>query len=82
MTYRLLSIVVKILLASLLVGVALSSLNITASQVLQDFGMTPDRIMHLARRGFNWALPHVILGALITVPIWLVMFLLRPPRGD
>lgn len=82
MTYRLFSLVLKILLASLLVGVALSSLNITASQVLQDFGMTPDRIMNYARRGFHWALPHIILGALITVPIWLVMYLLRPPRGD
>lgn len=82
MAYRLLSIALKILLASLLVGVALSTLNITASQVLQDFGMTPDQIMHFARRGFRWALPHIILGALITVPIWLVMYLLRPPRGD
>ena len=82
MAYRLVSIALKILLASLLVGVALSSLNITASQVLQDFGMTPERIMQFASRGFRWALPHIILGALITVPIWLVMYLLRPPRGD
>jgi hypothetical protein len=82
MTYRLFSIALKILLASLLVGVALSTLNITASQVLQDFGMTPDQLMNYAHRGFRWALPHIILGALITIPIWLVMYLLRPPRGD
>lgn len=82
MAYRLISIFIKILLASLLVGVALSSLNITASQVLQDFGLTPDQIMNYAQRGMRWALPHIILGAMITVPIWLVMYLLRPPRGD
>lgn len=82
MAYRLLSIVIKIALASLLVGLALSAVDITASQVLQDLGLTPERIMNIARRGFNWAIPHIILGALITVPIWLVMFLLRPPRGD
>jgi hypothetical protein len=82
MAYRLFSVFVKILLASLLVGVALSSLDITASQVLNDFGLTPERIANLARRGFNWALPNIILGALITVPIWLVIYLLRPPRGD
>lgn len=82
MTYRLLSVVVKILLVSLLVGVALSSLNITAAQILQDFGLTPEQLMSYARRGFGWALPHVILGALITVPIWLVMYLLRPPPED
>lgn len=82
MTYRLLSMMIKIVLASLLVGVALSSLNITPDRLLQDFGMTPDQIMNYARRGFHWALPHVILGALITIPIWLVMYLLRPPPGD
>jgi len=82
MAYRLISIVIKISLASLLVGVALSSVDITASQVLQDLGLTPERVMNVARRGLNWAIPHIILGALITVPIWLVMYLLRPPRGD
>jgi hypothetical protein len=82
MTYRLISVVIKILLASLLVGVALSALDITASQVVHDLGLTPERIISFARRGFNWAIPHIILGALITIPIWLVMYLLRPPRGD
>lgn len=82
MAFRLISGIIKILLASLLVGVALSSVDITASQVLQDLGLTPERIMNYARRGLHWALPNIILGALITVPIWLVMYLLRPPRGD
>ncbi len=82
MTYRLFTSLVKILIASLLVGVALSSLNITPEQLLQDFGMTPDQILDYLRRGVRWALPHVILGALIIVPIWLVMYLLRPPSGE
>lgn len=82
MLYRFISGAIKILLISFLVGLALSSLNITAAQILQDFGLTPKEIMDYARRGVRWALPHIILGALITVPIWLVMYLLRPPRGD
>lgn len=82
MGYRLLASLVKILLASLLVGVALSALDITPEQILRDFGLTPDQILQYARRGIRWAIPHVILGALITVPIWLVVFLLRPPRGE
>ena len=82
MVYRLVSIVLKILLASLLVGVVLSSLDITAARLLGDFGLTPEQIVNYARRGVRWALPNIILGALITVPIWLVMYLFRPPRGD
>ena len=82
MTYRFIASLVKILLASLLVGVALSTLNITPEQILQDFGMTPEQLLDYGRRGLRWALPHVILGALITVPVWVVMYLLRPPSGD
>ena len=82
MAFRLISMITKILLASLLVGLALSVFDITPAQVLKDMGLTPERIMNLARRGFNWAVPYVILGAMVTIPIWLVMYLFRPPRGD
>lgn len=82
MLYRLITTLLKILLASLLVGMALSGLSITPEQILQDLGLTPDQIMDYVRRGVQWALPHVILGSLVTVPIWLVMYILRPPRGE
>ncbi len=82
MPYRFLFTILKFLLISLLIGVALASFNITAVQVLKDFGLTPDQILSYARRGFNWALPHIIMGALITIPIWLVMYLFRPPPDD
>lgn len=82
MTYRLVMSVVKIALASLLVGVALAAVNITPEQILKDVGLTPDQLIDYARRGVRWAVPHVILGAFVTVPIWLVIYLLRPPGGD
>jgi Domain of unknown function (DUF6460) len=47
--------------------------------VLKDFGVTPDRIVDLLRQGFTWALPNLLLGSLIIVPVWLVVFLFRPP---
>ena len=28
----------------------------------------------------NWALPNLMLGALVIVPFWFVIFLFRPPR--
>jgi Family of unknown function (DUF6460) len=39
----------------------------------------PDRIEDLARQGVAWALPNLLLGALVIVPVWFVLFLLRPP---
>ena len=35
--------------------------------------------MEFAERGLSWALPNVLLGMLIILPMWLVAYLLRPP---
>ena len=36
-------------------------------------------VAELARQGLSWALPNLLLGSLIIVPVWLVVFLFRPP---
>jgi hypothetical protein len=33
----------------------------------------------LAREGLAWALPNVLLGALIIVPVWFLFYLFHPP---
>ena len=38
-----------------------------------------ERIEAYARKGFDWAWPNVLLGALVIVPVWFVVFLFRPP---
>ena len=76
---RLLATLVKIAVASLIVGTILQHFGITADQVLKDFGLTPERLIELFRQGFAWALPNLLLGSLIIVPVWLVVFLFRPP---
>jgi hypothetical protein len=76
---RLLATLVKIAVASLIVGTILQHFGITADQVLKDFGVTPERLIELFRQGFAWALPNLLLGLLIIVPVWLVIFLFRPP---
>jgi len=79
MLARLLATTVKIAVASLIVGTVLAHFGITADQILKDMGFTPERLAELARQGFAWALPNVLLGSLIIVPIWFVAFLFRPP---
>jgi len=76
---RLLATLVKIAVASLIVGTILQHFGITADQVLKDLGVTPERLIELLRQGFAWALPNLLLGLLIIVPVWLVIFLFRPP---
>jgi hypothetical protein len=81
MIYRLSATVIKIALASLLVGITLSAMNITADQVLRDVGLTPERIMSMLQNGISWALPHLILGSMVIVPVWVIIYLFRPPRS-
>lgn len=79
--FRLLSGIFKIVVVSLLTGVALSALDVSAGDIMEGFGLTPEASLDLARQSMEWALPNVILGSLIILPLWFVVFLLRPPRG-
>jgi len=79
MLARVLSTLVKVAVASLIVGTVLAHFGITADQILSDLGMTRERLAELARQAFAWALPNLLLGSLIIVPVWLVVYLFRPP---
>ncbi|MDO8290116.1 MAG: DUF6460 domain-containing protein [Parvibaculum sp.] len=70
----------KFIVVAVFIGAVLDRLDIDANAILIEIGLTPDRIMGVAREGFEWALPHLILGAMVLVPIWVIYFLFRPPR--
>ncbi len=77
--YNALAALVKFTIASVAIGAALSALDIKATDVLSDMGMTPERMRLVLSDAVDWALPHFMLGAMVIVPIWLVLFLLKPP---
>jgi H+/Cl- antiporter ClcA len=76
---RLLSTLVKVAVASLIVGTILAHFGITAEQILKELGVTPERLAEFARQALAWALPNLLLGSLIIVPVWLLAYLFRPP---
>lgn len=78
---RVISAIIKIGLASLATGAVLSALNISAAELLAEIGLTPERIFLLLQEGAAWAIPNIVLGSMVIVPIWLVTYLLRPPRN-
>jgi hypothetical protein len=69
----------KIAVASLIVGTILAHFGITADVLMKEIGFSPDRIEDLVRRGITWALPNLLLGLLIIVPLWFLAFIFRPP---
>lgn len=79
---RLLYTLAKVAFASLVAGAILSHFGISSEQVLKLAGLTPERLHDLAQRALAWALPNVMLGAMVIVPVWFLAYLFRPPRGN
>jgi hypothetical protein len=70
---------VKVLIASLIVGTILDHFGIGIDELLKTAGLSPDRIETLARQGIAWALPNLLLGSLVIVPVWFLFYIFRPP---
>ncbi|HZE45540.1 MAG TPA: DUF6460 domain-containing protein [Xanthobacteraceae bacterium] len=70
---------VKVAVASLIVGTILTHFGITIDVLMKELGLSSGRVEELVRRGVAWAMPNILLGALIIVPLWCLAFLFRPP---
>ncbi len=73
---------VKIAVASLVVGTILAHFGITAEELMRNVGLSSDRIADYAKQGFAWAWPNLLLGSLVIVPVWFLVYLFRPPGGQ
>jgi hypothetical protein len=79
--YPFLSTLFKIAVFSLLVGAGLSFVNIGAEEVLGTVGLSPLQLWIYMIEFRDWAVPNMILGAFIVVPVWLLIYLFQPPRS-
>jgi len=79
MFFFVLRTLVKIAVASLIVGSILAHFGVTTDQLIKAVGLSQDQIMELAQRGVTWALPNLVLGSLVIVPVWFLFYLFRPP---
>lgn len=67
------STVVKLLIASLIVGFVLSTLDITPMELFHELGGTVRETLDAAGDFFGWALQYIVLSAFVVVPIWLLI---------
>jgi len=79
MLNRLTRTLVKVLVASLIVGTILTHFGITADKLIATTGMSSQHVEELARHALAWALPNLLLGSLVIVPVWFLLYLFRPP---
>lgn len=63
----------KLLLASLAVGLVLSALNVTSAEVFNRIAVLARYALDTAGDLAAWAFGYIILGAAVVIPIWLVI---------
>ena len=81
MPSRIGSTIVKLAILSLLIGMALSFFEVSPQRLLENFGETVQDIFEIAVSMVEWAVPYVLLGAVVVVPIWVVSAVLRVARA-
>lgn len=81
MPRNVISTIVKLFIASLLVGLVMHWLGVTPRSLVADFGATMGRLFDTLAGFFGWATEYVLYGACIVVPIWLIVFLLDRAKG-
>jgi hypothetical protein len=80
MFYATLRTLTKVVVTSLVVGTMLAHFGVTTDQLMHAVGLSTERVEDYARKGFAWAASsNLLLGALVTVPVWFLIFLFRPP---
>jgi hypothetical protein len=76
-----LAVLGKLILLSILIGVVLSALGLDPWNIVKS---VTDLIRNVWNMGFDavrWLWQYFLLGAVIVIPIWLILRLLRAPKG-
>jgi hypothetical protein len=71
----------KLILASMIAGALMNLFGLSADRLLSAVGLTPVELWDHVVRFIAWAIPNVILGAVIILPLWFCAYLFIPPRN-
>ena len=66
------SLIWKLIIASLCVGLFLSFFNLDPVELIENVPDALGRILEVVLDILNWAGKYILLGAVIVVPIWLI----------
>ena len=75
------SVLVRLALISIVVGVVMSALDIRPDNILLFLDRTLRRIWEMGFGSLEWLLEHLLLGAMVVIPIWLSARLLGMGRS-
>jgi hypothetical protein len=73
--------IIKLVLFSFVIGLLLSFFDIDPAELLKNFGATAEKIFEIVADIIEWGVKYVLLGAVVVIPIWLVIFAIGKLRG-
>lgn len=76
-----LGVLVRLILVSILVGVVLSALGLDPFDIWNSFERLFLSVWNMGFDAFRSVYRYFLLGAVIVVPIWLIIRLVNAPRG-
>ena len=75
-------VVFQLVAMSFVVGIILSLLGVSPFDIWNGLERLVTRIYNMGFETFEWAFRYFLLGAVIVIPVWLLMRLFRMGRGD
>jgi hypothetical protein len=76
-----LAVLGRLILVSILVGVVLSVLGLDPWNILDSVRVLFQRLWDMGFDAVYWLWRYFLLGAVIVIPIWLIIRLINAPRG-
>jgi hypothetical protein len=72
----------KLILLSILIGVVLSALGLDPWNIVQSVERLIRHIWNMGFDAVRWLWQYFLLGAVLVIPIWVILRLMRAPRGQ
>jgi len=76
-----LAVLGRLILVSILVGVILSALGLDPFDIVRSIERLIRNIWNMGFDAVRWVWRYFLLGAVIVIPIWLIVRLVNAPRG-
>lgn len=71
----------RLILLSILIGVVLSAFGLDPLNIFRSLQTLIERLWNMGFDAIRWLWGYFLLGAVIVIPIWLIMRLMNAPRG-
>ena len=72
----------RLILLSILVGVILSALGLDPFDIVRSIEQLVRHIWNMGFDAVRWVWRYFLLGAVIVIPIWIIVRLVKAPRGQ